>query len=439
MWKMIRTWPICRMAGLLCASIVLGTIAMIGVYFLPTAPMFHHVERSIEIFETEGTHYGWANGKHSSDIDNFTNALMLQNAIFSGSGNAAYDAMLNQRVAYPDTEPAEALVKEVHGEAPLSVATYARYWHGSLVILKPLLCLMDVSYLRMLNLMAQVLLSAWLIRRLGREFGPGAGTAYLLMYLFLNPVSLAMSFQFSTMLYIMSVMIVCMLRNFDDWEEKQRYMQMFLVAGTVTAFLDFLTYPFVSLGIPLVVFLMMRQKRGGLRTMAEGGELLLSTGVSWGIGYGGMFLGKWFVGWLLTGINVPAEAMHQAVYRMSSQSGLDGGGTTFHAPAVWFKNFIIPLHEPFGLCLVLAFLFFSWKVYRHRKEIVLTERKVLCKLLGIVALYPFLWYAVLTNHSYMHDWFTYREFAITVFAVGMLHSVISSKEKMREDEEGWHG
>ena len=142
------------------------------------------------------------------------------------------------------------------------------------------------------------------------------------MYLFLNPVSLAMSFQFSTMLYIMSVMIVCMLRNFDDWEEKQRYMQMFLVAGTVTAFLDFLTYPFVSLGIPLVVFLMMRQKRGGLRTMAEGGELLLSTGVSWGIGYGGMFLGKWFVGWLLTGINVPAEAMHQAVLFVSTLSWL---------------------------------------------------------------------------------------------------------------------
>ena len=433
MWKMIRTWPICRMAGLLCASIVLGTIAMIGVYFLPTAPMFHHVERSIEIFETEGTHYGWANGKHSSDIDNFTNALMLQNAIFSGSGNAAYDAMLNQRFAYLDTEPAEALVKEVHGEAPLSVATYAHYWHGYLVILKPLLCLMDVSYLRILNLMVQVLLSAWLIRKLGQEFGSGAGTAYLLMYLFLNPVSLAMSFQFSTMFYIMSVMTVCMLRKFDDWDEKRRYMQMFLVAGVWTAFFDFLTYPFVSLGIPLVVFLMMRQKRGGLQTMSEGGELLLSTGVSWGIGYGGMFLGKWLVGWLLTGVNVPAEAMHQAAYRMSSQSGLDGGGTSFHAPAVWFKNFIIPLHEPVGLCLLLVFLFLAWKTYHHRKEIVLAERKVLCKLLGIVACYPFLWYAVLTNHSYMHDWFTYRELAITVFAVGMLHSVISDKEKMREE------
>ena len=89
-----------------------------------------------------------------------------------------------------------------------------------------------------------------------------------------------------------------------------------------------------------------------------------------------------------------------------------------------------------GLFL-LAFLFLTWKAYRHRKEIVLAERKVLCKLLGIVACYPFLWYAVLTNHSYMHDWFTYRELAITVFAVSMLYSVISSKKKMRE--EGWHG
>lgn len=435
MWKMIRTWPICRMAGLLCASIVFGTIAMIGVYFLPTAPIFHHVERSIEIFETEGTHYGWADGKHSSDIDNFTNALMLQNAIFPGSGNPVYDAMLNPRFTYPNAEPAEALVKEAHGESDASLTPYSRYWHGYLVILKPLLCLMDVGYLRMLNLMTQVLLSAWLIRKLGQEFGSGAGTAYLLMYLFLNPVSLAMSFQFSTMFYIMSIMTICVLRKFDDWVEKRRYMQIFLVAGVLTAFFDFLTYPFVSLGIPLVVFLMMRQKRGGLQTMVEGVELLLSTGVSWGSGYGGMFLGKWLVGWLLTGVNVPAEAMHQAVYRMSSQSGIDGSGTSFHAPAVWFKNFIIPLHEPFGLCLLLAFLFLAWKIYRHRKEIILAERKVLCKLLGIVACYPFFWYAVLTNHSYIHNWFTYRELAITVFAVGMLYFVISSEENRQEE---WH-
>ena len=169
--------------------------------------------------------------------------------------------------------------------------------------------------------------------------------------------------------------------------------------------------------------------------MVEGVELLLSTGVSWGSGYGGMFLGKWLVGWLLTGVNVPAEAMHQAVYRMSSQSGIDGSGTSFHAPAVWFKNFIIPLHEPFGLCLLLAFLFLAWKIYRHRKEIILAERKVLCKLLGIVACYPFFWYAVLTNHSYIHNWFTYRELAITVFAVGMLYFVISSEENRQEE---WH-
>ncbi len=34
-----------------------------------------------------------------------------------------------------------------------------------------------------------------------------------------------------------------------------------------------------------------------------------------------------------------------------------------------------------------------------------------------IAAYPFVWYAVLKNHSFIHSFFTYRELAITLYAV----------------------
>ena len=35
---------------------------------------------------------------------------------------------------------------------------------------------------------------------------------------------------------------------------------------------------------------------------------------------------------------------------------------------------------------------------------------------AVVILLPFAWYAVLKNHSYVHDYMTYRNLAVTIFA-----------------------
>jgi hypothetical protein len=35
----------------------------------------------------------------------------------------------------------------------------------------------------------------------------------------------------------------------------------------------------------------------------------------------------------------------------------------------------------------------------------------------VIALYPFVWYFVLKNHSYIHNFFTYRNLSITVLSL----------------------
>ncbi|MCM1540738.1 MAG: hypothetical protein NC121_05695 [Blautia sp.] len=52
----------------------------------------------------------------------------------------------------------------------------------------------------------------------------------------------------------------------------------------------------------------------------------------------------------------------------------------------------------------------------------------------MIMLYPFLWYFMAANHSYLHSWFAYREMAISVYAFAVwIVAVFSGSRKT----EGW--
>ena len=425
MREILKQYHAARMIGALCLAVLAGTLVMIGAYLLPTAPIAKHVGQSVGIYETEGVYPGWAPSKHSTDLDNFTDTLMLQNAMFSGEGNAVWKAMTNPRSVWAGKQLWEQLAAGAEGVPADAVSTYPRYWHGYLALLKPALSVVNVSYLRVLNLDVQLLLAAYLIYLLGRRLGVRYGVAFLLAYLLWNPASLAMSFQFYSVYYISVLMTILAVRRYAHWAQENRYVMLFLLAGILTSFFDLLTYPLASLGIPLTAFLLMRYEDGGLRKMADGWRLLFASGVAWVLGYCGMYSGKWLVAWLLTGVNVPANAMHQALFYTETAYE----GVSIHAPYIWFRNFIIPLHEPLGLALVLLGLACCAVIWRRRRRIAWTGKRVACWMLGVVALYPFVWYAVLTKHSYVHAWFTFRELGIAVFALASLVFVVFERER----------
>lgn len=169
-----------------------------------------------------------------------------------------------------------------------------------------MLLVADVAYLRMLNLLVQVLLTAYLISLLGQQLGRGAVFSYLLAYLLLNPVSLALSFQYTSVYCITTGMSIVALRRIRcDETVGEYYLVFFLLAGILTAFFDFLTYPFVSLGIPLTIVLCLANHRGRLRTLREGLQYLLAASAAWCFGYSGMFAGKWLMSWLLSFLPPP--------------------------------------------------------------------------------------------------------------------------------------
>lgn len=421
MLDFFHRWQMGRLCTILIAAILVGTAAMIAICALPSGRMLHQAQKSASIYEVEGINYAWAPGRESSAIDNWTNSLIVRQAIFPGSGNPVRDAMLNpsmRMLRIPGGNETSDLLHQLHGDEGMEACNYPRYWHGYLVVLKPLLCLANPSYLRLLNLLIQMILTSYLLLLLDRKLGLRVAAAYFVTYLLLNPVSLAMSFQYTPIYYITLGLSIFLLRR-PQWEGGSRMLQLFLLSGILAAYFDLLTYPFVTLGIPLTVLLLLRAQSGTL-SPREGWQSVAAAFLAWGSGYGFMQIGKWVMGWLLTGVNIPLDAIQEGLYRMSSHTGGAEGVQTFHSWTVIMKNLRVPLHEPIGTLLVLCLLVLLWQIWRKRHIIDWVGHRALLIALGGTALLPFVWYFALTNHSYVHAWMAYRELAITVFALGSL-------------------
>ena len=69
-----------RAALSLLAAILAGVVLLTAVYALPTARMRHNVSISLPYILSEGDRYQWAPYHNGTELDGFTDAIMLGNA-----------------------------------------------------------------------------------------------------------------------------------------------------------------------------------------------------------------------------------------------------------------------------------------------------------------------------------------------------------------------
>ena len=77
---------------------------------------------------------------------------------------------------------------------------------------------------------------------------------------------------------------MCLLVRFQSRFEKDGVVLFFLGTGMVTSYVDFLTYPLITFGLPCVLWLMLEKDRQKNALL-----LLVQLALAWGIGYAGMW------------------------------------------------------------------------------------------------------------------------------------------------------
>ena len=135
---------------LLAAEVImicLGFVLLVFSYLIPKDAMENHVRESVKVFEEEGTYPQLVAGFVDSQLDNWTDALMLLTAVYQDSeNNVLRQAVLNKRSVIEGKNPAETLVSVYSKEETRDVIksySYGRYWHGYLLFLKPLLVFLN--------------------------------------------------------------------------------------------------------------------------------------------------------------------------------------------------------------------------------------------------------------------------------------------------------
>lgn len=308
--------------GKLMGCILAGILLLVGVYALPVERMKANVARSSGVIDYEGIYPQMSDGYKYMQLDNFTDSIMLGAAVYDGAEGILDRAMSNYHMDCDELSPELALTNYAndvpYGYYPVS---YGRYWHGYLVPLKLLLLFLDYSDIRVLNFFVQNALLFLIIRRLYKNRMERYAAAFAVAVFLINPLTAALSLQFSTVYYIVLFSVIYLLGLFGKKEITDRKTDhMFFLTGVCTSYFDFLTYPLAVFGI-LVIFYLNISLENGKR---DGIKSILKKMALWFGGYGGMWGGKWLAGSILLRKNMFMDAMKQAFVRTSSNNV--GGG-----------------------------------------------------------------------------------------------------------------
>ena len=393
------------------AAVLVGVLLLTLAYCIPTGRMEAHLAQSAVVFHREGVMprlFSWC----TSFLDNYTDAIMLSNAAHAGTESALVQAMTAARNQIEGLDPAASVAAHYVDGVPFDqVVPYYQYWHGYLLLVKPLQYLTTYQNIRILNAAAQAVLLAMLVYLMFRGGLKAYVVPYLLGFAFLMPAAMAMSLQFAPCYYIMTTGSILVLLTREKMPSRD-YL-LFLYLGIATSYFDFLTYPVATLGIPAAFYFLLHKTAPIRETFLRG----LRICFSWGFGYVGMWAGKWVLGSLTTGTNVLLTASEEIALRSSMNVAADENLliNMYAAVSVNIKNFI---RTPATLLLGVFLLIMLIRLFRKWKNSGADWMQAVQTVFPffVLAVMPVVWYMATTNHSTIHYWFTGKALVVSVFA-----------------------
>lgn len=406
-----------------CAWIVLMSIFLIGIFavtYMPRSVIANNVMDSAETLKQEGLYPVSIGNKYSSLSflirDQYTDCLMLNLAVSGDSDNAFRDAILNPcyKGQYAIDEWPNNLRKLANNEITPDT-NYDWYWHGYLVVLKPLLLIFNYNQIRWFNCALMAFLFCWALLLIKKHLGKIASLLFLSVAFVMHGETIPYTMQYASVFFVALIALIVLLSNKSFFARDNNDCLAFFVIGAVTVFLDFLTTPIVTLGIPAIFWLMVDGSDRKVRKL-----ILLS--LMWGSGYALLWVSKWG----LCALTFDPSVLENAASHADKWSGNDPTkGRIFMTTGVikkylallWSMNWIWGVIVAFFSMSILPKVVGWWKNNAW---------------LLLVAAMPFVWSLVLVNHNYEHFGFTWRNIIVCLLAMSMwIYKSIDWKKILR--------
>ena len=344
-------------------------------------------------------------------FDNYTDALMINTAYSIDTKTPFYSAMVARKnyiegiteITYPDIigelkssskyeelDQVGDLNDTVNKETTESFE-YARYWHGYLVFLRPLLIIFNINQIRIFLLVTFSILAIVLLNLIYKKINLPTAVIFLLGMIICDYFHVAISLQGSPVFLITIIASIIILIN-----KKIDFKSFFLIIGCLTCFFDFLTVPLITLCIPLIIYILIEQKSNSMSSKKLWNNLLLFV-VLWMIGY----FGIWIFKWILVDVIYNKAILYNALNQFGYRSGVEYGLLIIIKELLW----VIKIPMIFSLTIVIILL--TIELIKNKKSSIELKIKNSLPYLFIASI-GIVWYAALSNHSYLHMIFTYR-------------------------------
>lgn len=419
-------------------TFIITMIILIGLLLLssliPSKNLENNVRKSSEFLAQYGEEQEIEFPFRTERLFYFTDALML-NTAYSIDSNHPYESMMldrknyipgqtqnfheeiqkhigtspNYTDEYGNTYQVSELYGLMHGENIVDSYEYTRYWHGYLIFLRPLLSIMSIEGIRNLLFVLTIILSLIALFLIIKKLNFITAIIYLLSFLAINLYVICNSMnEITTFIIAQIAMIFLLLKN----GKFKNSASVFLVIGMCTSFFDLLTTPLVTLGLTLPIYVLLNIKEENKKLYLD----CIKICVAWVVGYGLFWALKWLITDITLGKHILSDAINQALYRAGDVVGA-GIFDIFKLNLNKLGNSII--EYLFILLAIYAIIGVLKEIYlkKHKKQ--QTEKIQILKVLifVIIAILPFIWYAVLKNHSYVHSFFVYRILIITILNI----------------------
>ncbi len=291
-----------------------------------------------------------------------------------------------------------------------------RYWHGSMIVVRPLLVFFNLHKIYQIMAIVCGILCICILLQLVHKKYYGLGIAWVIGWIMTASWNVPWCLEYVWTYLIMMVVTMITIHKADKEMSQRKWNLLFLVTGMLTCFFDFLTTEIITLFVPVIVLIGIRyyQKKWTKNSWKQ----LLQWIIFWGIGYVAMWLTKWVLASLILQVNAWDYVKEKMFFRMNPMSKKRFDISMFLG--VWERNFnvLIPfcwIQDSYikGAIVVAMLATAIILCKKDRKHI-----GILCLFFGI-ALIPYIRYAVLPQHSFSHFIFTYRSQIITIMAYVM--------------------
>ena len=393
--------------GKILIASLLGLFLLLLVYCLPVNSMSDNLVASVSLFEKEGQYPDLYNG-YTSRLDNHTDAMMLLIATNDSEKTALEKTLQNEQGGFTDSrDTVNTLIRHFGaGEPYEEEIEYARYWHGAQVLLKPLLLFFSYPQIRIINCIFQLLFMIITFFLMWKKHAWQMIPVLIMTYVMMMPPVIWRSLQFSACFYCMMIGVFLVL--ILSGSNQNRIRDGFLLAGLITAYLDLLTYPLITFGVPASIWLFLNR---GEKTRTNMKHLFLNA-LYWGFGYGCMWAMKWVLGTMFTGTDIISDALEALLVR-TSRGDDESAVTALNTIRINCLVFASPLLKWLAAYALVLLGISAWKIIRGQRQVIISRYFLYIVIFAL----PFLWYSFAVNHSYIHSFFTHKLLAVSVCAL----------------------